>query len=1044
MQAGASANQIGIPLDTVSCFVISSNYDHKDPSSFAVVPVGEVGELVVGGYQNAVGYLNRPEQTTSAFIDSPFGPVYRTGDLARVRDDGTLECLGRMSEGQVKLRGQRIELGEVEHAALRVRRCHGAVAAVINNILVLFCAVDPGEDIPSIEAAIRQKCSEWLPAFMVPGDVVIMHHFPRLQSGKVDRKHLKAEYLRSIAEGQSNGEGTEEASPELSKKILSAIAAIVFVEIGPKTVLASAGLDSLGAIRLASRLRKENIAITANEILKARTAEDICRIASATVDPSVIGMTRGSPLPAPSSLYKDISTIIENHNILQEIRDEVVSILPCTDLQSSMLVETSYNSTMYCNVVELGFPESMRPSDVATEFLKLSAANEILRTGFIHHNGEFLQVVLKGLQDSQVAIVDNFEPNFELREDLDFIRPLRLQILGNSDYAPRALLHLHHSIYDGWSFDMLLSDWASLLQGRGLSPRPQFSNMVAFVHNIPEKDYEVSKRFWAEQLTGWEKTPLPRLSGRVPESDTSVLISRANLDVNRDAVMAVAKDLGCSPQVLFQAALLWLWSAVIGSADVVIGSVTSGRTIGLPEVERIIGPCIASMPLRANLANAATVRDLLKFVQASNRSIIQHALLPLAEIKKLTTLTGQQSLYDVLFVFQESLESNSADEDAVKQISHADMLETPILIEVEPHCDGYSIQLTYHPHVFEPALAEIFVRELDQTVQSLIRDTSVSLTSVRDCFTADLLSIHNPQVQRYAGSQDLAGVVEATIEKTPDKQAVHFARSISGDQGPSDVETLSFGELNSLANQIANWIRHVDPDGQDSVAAIIMDKSALFYASVLGILKTGRPYLPVLPSTPVKRIHAILEQSQASICLTDDAYYPTVQPEHENIVFNVQQADLGTFTRDNVKRPIDGSRPAYVIYTSGTTGTPKGVVLTTLNIVSHLDILERLYPVGESSRLLQSCSQAFDVSVFEIFFAWKSGMCLCSATNDVLFEDLEHAIRVLDITHLSMTPTVASLVKRDAVPNVQFLVTAGEAMTQAVFREWKGVLYQGK
>ena len=119
-------------------------------------------------------------------------------------------------------------------------------------------------------------------------------------------------------------------------------------------------------------------------------------------------------------------------------------------------------------------------------------------------------------------------------------------------------------------------------------------------------------------------------------------------------------------------------------------------------------------------------------------------------------------------------------------------------------------------------------------------------------------------------------------------------------------------------------------------------------------------------------------------------------------------------------------------------------MITNRNIVSHLDILEDIYPVGEEPRLLQSCSQAFDVSVFEIFFAWKTGMCVCSASNDVLFDDLERAIRSLKITHLSMTPTVASIVRRKAVPGVRFLVTAGEPMTQAVFEEWKGVLYQGE
>lgn len=125
-------------------------------------------------------------------------------------------------------------------------------------------------------------------------------------------------------------------------------------------------------------------------------------------------------------------------------------------------------------------------------------------------------------------------------------------------------------------------------------------------------------------------------------------------------------------------------------------------------------------------------------------------------------------------------------------------------------------------------------------------------------------------------------------------------------------------------------------------------------------------------------------------------------------------------------------------------GTPKGVLVTHGNLISNLDVLEGVYPTSKHSRLLQSCSQAFDVSVFEIFFTWRIGGCICSATKDVLFRDIEQAIRILDVTHLSLTPTVAALVNPDNVPNVQFLVTAGEAVTQKVFNSWAGRgLYQG-
>lgn len=129
---------------------------------------------------------------------------------------------------------------------------------------------------------------------------------------------------------------------------------------------------------------------------------------------------------------------------------------------------------------------------------------------------------------------------------------------------------------------------------------------------------------------------------------------------------------------------------------------------------------------------------------------------------------------------------------------------------------------------------------------------------------------------------------------------------------------------------------------------------------------------------------------------------------------------------------------------SGTTGAPKGVAVTHMNILSNLKILSDIYPHSPSDKMLQACSQAFDVSVFEIFFTWANGMCLYAATNDTLFENFEQTVHSLKITHLSLTVTVASLLNPVNVPRVKFLVTSGEPMTDEVLEMWAEHLYQGE
>lgn len=187
----------------------------------------------------------------------------------------------------------------------------------------------------------------------------------------------------------------------------------------------------------------------------------------------------------------------------------------------------------------------------------------------------------------------------------------------------------------------------------------------------------------------------------------------------------------------------------------------------------------------------------------------------------------------------------------------------------------------------------------------------------------------------------------------------------------------------------------------------------------------------------------ILESSRPQICVVEDslAWEQDVMPCG---LVGLRDDTFRQYSPANLGVPHRTSQLAYVIFTSGTTGTPKGVAVTHKNMLSNIKALAGIYPLKHGDSMLQACSQAFDVSVFEIFFAWANGMCLCAATNDTLFADLEMSLRAFEVTHLSMTVTVASLINPENVPGVKFLVTSGEAMTDEVLEKWSKVLYQGK
>ncbi|KAK1759974.1 non-ribosomal peptide synthetase [Echria macrotheca] len=1019
---------IGLPFDTVSTFVVKAagtSASEPDSKTFEVLPRGEIGELAIGGYQIAREYINRPDQTAAAFIESPYGRLYRTGDKARIRSDSTLECLGRIDFGQVKLRGQRVELGEVEHAALRTPGCHSAFAVIISNILVLFCAVD---DIDDMEARITQSCRDWLPGFMVPGDIVLAKDFPRLASGKIDRKLLAATYHATDVENQQ----TIDFADDLERRICEIAGEILAADVFPSSDLTKLGMDSLAAIRLAARLRGHGTDVSGTDILLSRTVSSLRTEVLHKQEPRT---TKGDDV----SRSFDIEVLSRQYPFLLRRLNDIETVVPSTPLQESMLAETIAHQSAYCNWVELSFPATCSLSSIRSWFFKLAAENEILRTGFLHHEGQFLQIVFRHLDESQVElrVAGSETRNFELSEAWDFLKPLRIQLSESA-----VILQFHHAVYDGWSLDLLLSDLEGLVRGESRVPhRPPFRHVSCHLASAASNDgYDVAKEFWAQHLAGFQPTSLPCLLPELASQSRTVHSAYISFGQNPSYIRDRLRSYDFNTHVLFQSALAWVWSALVGTDDVVIGVVTSGRTLAVSGIEAVIGPCISAVPIRTILANARTIGDLLTDVQTTTRSALPHSQLPLAEIKRSIGVRPGQSLYDVLFVYQESLASEEKLAGAIQEVDRQDYLETQLLVEIEPGREDVTCRVTWHSETFASHHAAAIAQAIIAAASFMLENIGSELGAVQGAFPANLLSVNNHPPKSFSRIPDLSHAVEHMVLQNPEAEALCFAQQISRDS--ISTTTLTYGGLNTLANRIAWYLREQGAQ-QGDVLAIIMDKSILLYAGILAILKAGCAYLPLLPDTPGARILDIVRQAKPRFCLVDTQTKTELGPDFPCRLVDLHCGDLETYSSSNLNAPADPSRVAYIIFTSGSTGVPKGVCVTQLNIVSNLDVLSRIYPVKEGSRLLQSCSQAFDVSVFEIFFAWTRGMCLCSTTNDMLFEDLERSIRKLNITHLSMTPTVASLVSPANVPKVQFLVTAGEPMTETVAQNWAGLLYQG-
>ncbi|KAF2444764.1 nonribosomal peptide synthetase-like protein 2 [Karstenula rhodostoma CBS 690.94] len=1020
-----SAN-IGFPLDTVTAIIAAPVHQGDPMQGVKVLPLGEVGELVIGGPQVADEYLNRPELTVASFVhDATFGYLYRTGDKARLCSDGTLECLGRMVSGQVKLRGQRVELSEIEQTIIKVDGCYSAVAMVIEDALIAFCATHPS----TVSSMIMQKtCRQWLPSYMVPTEFISVDRMPQLPSGKVDRKALEAIYL---------DKGFRPTSPEPQPSSMSndPFTSIFHTVLGRAIAdsddFASVGLDSLRSIRIASALREIGLDVGSIDILTTNTLNELRDLCEG----------REKRTPTFTTQTNVDANRLSNFPELQPYRDDIADMLPCTPLQEAMLTETATKPSAYCNWIEVELSEPHSFSQIREMLRTIVQHNEILRTGFYMASTtstSFVQLVWKNMQSSTVIEVSTLSRSYSLGSEQSLLRPFTVQVITATG-RPRLLFQIHHALYDGWSFDLLLRDLNELLAGRSSIARPQFREVVDYYLQLSiSGNLEKSAEYWRSVLHEFSPTPLPNFNGRtLPYSGLSVLQGEHTLDM--EALSAVAKEHAIHPQVFYQAAVSHIIGQYLGTSDVVIGTVTSGRTIPVTHIEEVMGPCIATLPFRANLA-CSTVGDLLKKTQRANRDMLQHCTLPLRDITRFCQLRPGEHLFDVLFIWQESHVSAENRKLALRMTDSADDLEYTITIEVEPRDVSVAYRITYDASTIPEKQIEYLATQIQQTIQYFLANHDGELEGARSLLDEQELSIANPTPGLEPIRNGPAHCVEVQAVETPAKDAVVIGSIVDGSM--KIVERLSYASLNARANQLAHALVALGA-GNDQLICVMLEKSVDLYVSILAILKTGCGYLPVVPDTPTERLDRILADAGVNICISKLEYTKKVRRD-ALLVLDPSEPELARYPDHNFTITYNGEYLAYAVFTSGSTGKPKGVLVTQDNLMNNLEYLSTLYPYTENSRLLQSCSQAFDVSVFEIFFSWYVGMCLCTAPKDDLFYDFEAAIDSLDITHLSLTPTVAGLVHPSRVPKVKFLVTAGEAITEGVKRRWAGKgLYQG-
>lgn len=319
---------IGRPLDNCAAYIVNDQME--------LLPPGEIGELCLAGPQMAEGYWNRPELTAQKFTalkltEEESVRIYRTGDLACWNDEGQLEFCGRI-DTQVKLRGFRVELGEIESRAARYPGIRQTAAEVRNNTLCLYYTASEAVD----EAALAAFMAESLAEYMVPGVFISMETMPHNVNGKIDRKALPDPVIHAAQDYVA-------PATDLERDVVSAMSRVLGMDeaLGVTHDFFELGGDSIKAIRMVSQLRNMGYSTSVANVMKARTARAIAAsLASgadeaisqkptegAVEDTAILGFFRDWNLPNPD--YFNQSTLLKIHgeaslDALQKASDAIV------------------------------------------------------------------------------------------------------------------------------------------------------------------------------------------------------------------------------------------------------------------------------------------------------------------------------------------------------------------------------------------------------------------------------------------------------------------------------------------------------------------------------------------------------------------------------------------------------------------------------------------------------------------------------------------------------------------------------------------------
>jgi amino acid adenylation domain-containing protein len=744
-------SNIGPQFDNVGSFVLR-------PGSDVPVLRGAVGELCVSGKLVGKGYLNRMELTEERFPRlSEFNErVYRTGDLVRILYNGTFDFLGR-ADDQVKLRGQRLETGEINSV---IRQSGPAISDVATLVLkhpkqqkeqlVAFVVVKSRltRELKILEtegdslAGAKEACHERLPPYMVPTHFIPLTSMPLNVNNKSDGKRLKELYETLSANDLQILSATSNRSTEhwsdSENKIMRVLKDTMALEDGlieKDSSFFELGMDSISVIGVSKAMKEAGFKLASASLIMRNPT--IRRLVKSFSSKDTTVESRKSLVASQQAIgaiqHQHRRTIAQ---IMAIGPQDIESVAPCTPLQQGMIARyLDSDDGLYLNTFEFRVNGHVKEDELQAAWAAVHSSTQILRTVFLNTDDGYVQAALRNVHipwrvettksETLSQCIADARRRWLQENSVELTRPFEV-VFVIAPHERILLVHIFHALYDGISIDLTFqSVWNAYKRQAVETDSPPFQSVLA---HGPLQPTEGAKQFWDAHLSDDTSRPFPVLA-KVLE-DHPVVVTR-NLNA-LSAYDSVRRKLNVTAQAIAQAC----WLRVLQEqyrATVTVGMVVSGRNFDYDGADRIVGPLFNTIPYQHRPQPIEAWSSVIHRVHEFNLAALPYQHTPLRDIMKWCKRGYDQPLFDTLFVYQTADKNREWTKNDAWELRDGDTVaDYPLAFEIEQRGnDNWSLTLVTQGQRSDRESSSMLLQRFEETLREVLADpTAILETSI--------------------------------------------------------------------------------------------------------------------------------------------------------------------------------------------------------------------------------------------------------------------------------------------------------------------------